>query len=70
MTRRGCRTAAWLSSSGSSLSGAGSRYDRVKRPDERVLAVWLARQRTCLGKDRLRADRRERLSGVLPGWMS
>lgn len=43
-------------------------YDPQRPPDEKALAVWLGRQHTCQRKDRLRADRQETLSEVLPGW--
>ncbi|MEG9249980.1 helicase associated domain-containing protein [Arthrobacter sp. Soc17.1.1.1] len=43
-------------------------YDPQRHPDEKILAVWLGRQRTWDRKGRLRADRRETLSVVLPGW--
>jgi hypothetical protein len=44
-------------------------YDPQGRPEERVLAVWISRQRTWERKGRLRFDRRQRLNAVLPGWM-
>jgi hypothetical protein len=43
-------------------------YDPDRHPDEKILAVWLGRQRTWWRKGRLRADRQKRLDGVLPGW--
>lgn len=43
-------------------------YDPQRRPDEKILAVWLGRQRTWQRKGRLRADRQETLTRVLPGW--
>lgn len=44
-------------------------YDPVHRPDERLLAVWIVRQRTWARQGRLRTDRRQRLNAILPGWM-
>ncbi|WP_206687011.1 helicase associated domain-containing protein [Arthrobacter bussei] len=44
-------------------------YDPVRRPEERLLAVWLIRQRTWERKGRLRLDRRHRLPAALPDWM-
>lgn len=44
-------------------------YDPTRRPEERLLAVWLGTQRTWQRKGRLRLDRRQRLNTVLPGWM-
>lgn len=44
-------------------------YDPVRRPDERLLAVWLTRQRTWQRKARLRSDRRQRLDDAVPGWL-
>lgn len=49
-------------------SGRFPVYDPQRRPDEKVLAVWLGRQRTWLRKGRLRTDRRETLGDTLPGW--
>ncbi|WP_104182177.1 helicase associated domain-containing protein [Arthrobacter sp. B0490] len=49
-------------------SGRFPVYDPRRRPDERVLAVWLGRQRTWSRKGRLRPDRQETLGRVLPGW--
>ncbi|MHA7241396.1 helicase associated domain-containing protein [Arthrobacter sp. TMS1-12-1] len=43
-------------------------YDPQRHPDEKILAVWLHRQRTWWRKGRLRPDRQETLTGVLPGW--
>ncbi|MEG9250126.1 helicase associated domain-containing protein [Arthrobacter sp. Soc17.1.1.1] len=43
-------------------------YDPQRHPGEKVLAVWLGRQRTWLRKGRLRADRQEILHQVLSGW--
>ncbi|MFJ6003393.1 helicase associated domain-containing protein [Arthrobacter sp. NPDC092385] len=43
-------------------------YDPDRHPDEKVLAVWLGRQRTWWWKGQLRADRQESLDRVLPGW--
>ncbi|MHA7280244.1 helicase associated domain-containing protein [Arthrobacter sp. MDT2-2] len=43
-------------------------YDPDRHPGEKVLGVWLGRQRTWWRKGRLRADRQERLDRVLPGW--
>ncbi len=43
-------------------------YDPQRHPDEKILAVWLHRQRTWARKGRLRPDRQETLTGVLPGW--
>ncbi|MHA7143813.1 helicase associated domain-containing protein [Arthrobacter sp. TmT3-37] len=43
-------------------------YDPHRHPDEKVLAVWLGRQRTWLRKSQLRSDRQKRLDRVLPGW--
>ncbi|MHA7284198.1 helicase associated domain-containing protein [Arthrobacter sp. TMS2-4] len=43
-------------------------YDRVRYPDETVLAVWLGRQRTWQRKNRLRPDRLQKLNQTLPGW--
>ncbi|WP_368784513.1 Helicase associated domain protein [Arthrobacter sp. B0490] len=43
-------------------------YDPQRYPDEKVLAVWLHRQRTWQRKGRLRPDRQETLTEVLPGW--
>ncbi|WP_422390193.1 helicase associated domain-containing protein [Arthrobacter sp. N1] len=44
-------------------------YDPIGRPEERLLAVWLGRQRTWARKGRLRFDRRRRLDAALPGWL-
>jgi hypothetical protein len=44
-------------------------YDPERRPDERLLAVWITRQRTWARTGRLRFDRRRRLNALLPGWM-
>jgi hypothetical protein len=44
-------------------------YDPARRPQERLLAVWLIRQRTWERKGRLRIDRRRRLTSALPDWM-
>ncbi len=43
-------------------------YDPQRHPDEKVLAVWLQRQRTWLRKNRLRADRQRLLDRFLEGW--
>jgi hypothetical protein len=43
-------------------------YDPQRHPDEKVLAVWLGRQRTWQRKRRLRADRQETLDQEVPGW--
>jgi hypothetical protein len=43
-------------------------YDRVRRPEERVLAVWLARQRDGKRRGWLQPDRQERLERVSPHW--
>lgn len=43
-------------------------YDPVRRPGEKVLAIWLGRQRTWSRKGILRADRRQCLDTVLAGW--
>lgn len=43
-------------------------YDPVRRPGEKVLAVWVGRQRTWSGKGVLRTDRWEQLDEVVPGW--
>ena len=48
--------------------GRFSIYDPVRRPGEKVLAVWVGRQRTWSGKGVLRPERREQLSEVVPGW--
>ncbi|MHA7192008.1 helicase associated domain-containing protein [Arthrobacter sp. MDT2-16] len=45
-------------------------YDPQRHPDEKVLAVWLGRQRTWHRRGRIRGDRQEQLSQVLPGWNS
>ncbi len=43
-------------------------YDPQRHPDEKVLAVWLGRQRTWQRKGRLRTDRQETLTQLLPHW--
>lgn len=43
-------------------------YDRLRHPDETVLAVWLGRQRTWQRKSRLRPDRLQRLNQTLSAW--
>jgi hypothetical protein len=43
-------------------------YDPQRHPEEKVLAVWLGRQRTWKRKGLLRADRQEILDQVLSGW--
>ncbi|WP_104181667.1 helicase associated domain-containing protein [Arthrobacter sp. B0490] len=43
-------------------------YDPQRHPDEKVLAVWLGRQRTWQRNGRLRADRQKILDQVLSGW--
>jgi hypothetical protein len=43
-------------------------YDPQRHPDEKILAIWLGRQRTWQRKGRLRADRQETLDQVVPGW--
>jgi hypothetical protein len=45
-------------------------YDPERRPDEKVLAVWLGRQRTWQRKGHFRSDRRQRLDALLPGWLT
>lgn len=44
------------------------RHEKARYPEEKVLAVWLGRQRTWHRKDRLRPDRLQRLEQVVPGW--
>ncbi|MEG9247853.1 helicase associated domain-containing protein [Arthrobacter sp. Soc17.1.1.1] len=43
-------------------------YDPQRHPEEKILAVWLGRQRTWLRKGRLRTDRQDALGEMLPGW--
>jgi hypothetical protein len=51
------------------LTGRFPIYDPERRPDERLLAVWVTRQRTWARTGRLRFDRRQRLTAMLPDWM-
>ncbi|WP_181033694.1 helicase associated domain-containing protein [Arthrobacter sp. SX1312] len=43
-------------------------YDPQRHPGEKVLAVWLGRQRTWQRKGTRRPDRQETLTWLLPGW--
>ena len=43
-------------------------YDPQRHPDEKVLAVWLQRQRTWLRAGKLRSARHVQLDSTLPGW--
>ncbi|WP_187393385.1 helicase associated domain-containing protein [Arthrobacter echini] len=44
------------------------RHEKARYSEEKVLAVWLGRQRTWHRKGRLRPDRLQRLNQVVPGW--
>ncbi|WP_168796581.1 helicase associated domain-containing protein [Arthrobacter echini] len=48
--------------------GRFPRHEKARYPEEKVLAVWLGRQRTWHRKGRLRPDRFQRLEEVVPGW--
>ncbi|THJ65656.1 hypothetical protein E8P82_11855 [Arthrobacter echini] len=48
--------------------GRFPRHEKARYPEEKILAVWLGRQRTWHRKGRLRPDRLQRLNQVVPGW--
>ncbi|WP_298255453.1 helicase associated domain-containing protein [uncultured Arthrobacter sp.] len=48
--------------------GRFPRHEKARYPEEKVLAVWLGRQRTWHRKGRLRPDRLQLLEEVVSGW--
>ncbi|MHA7191959.1 helicase associated domain-containing protein [Arthrobacter sp. MDT2-16] len=74
-TRRGNASEWWTKRLGQvhrfrADTGRFPTYDPERRPDEKVLAIWLSRQRTWERKGLLRFDRRQRLNALLPGWLT
>ncbi|MPY12103.1 hypothetical protein FNH21_15520 [Arthrobacter sp. KR32] len=72
-TRRGNPDALWASRLEQvqrfhAARGRFPVYTPQYRPDEKVLAIWLHRQRTWERKGRLRQDRHKQLDQVVPGW--
>ncbi|MEG9250315.1 helicase associated domain-containing protein [Arthrobacter sp. Soc17.1.1.1] len=72
-TRRGNPDALWASRLEQvrqfhAVRGRFPVYTPQRRPEEKVLATWLHRQRTWSRAGRLRQDRHQQLDQTLPGW--